>query len=420
MTEPLQIAVDLGAGSGRVFLGGLGAGELLLEEVRRFHYPFRESLGHLRWDFPHILAEIKAGLRDAGERARALGRPVRSLGVDGWAIDYGLIDAAGQLIEDPVAYRDDRTRDVMDQVFARVPRAEIFARTGIQFLEFNTIYQLFAHAKAGLPAHASHLLLFPDLVHFFLCGRVVTEYTNATTTQLVSAAHGGWDLEILERLGLPALLFTAIVPAGTDLGPLRPEVAEEVGLAGAHVVVPATHDTGSAVVGAPLEDGWAYISSGTWSLVGIERSAPLLDPEVARHNFSNEGGAFGTTRLLKNVMGLWILESCRQEWQARGLEVPIETLVHEAAQAPTTASASSSPTTRASSTRRACWQQSPPSSPRRDRRCRPTRRASPGSSWTRWPSAMPRSSGRWRPSAGAASRVCRSSAGGAGTSTSTR
>jgi rhamnulokinase len=316
-----------------VFLGGLGAGELLLEEVRRFHYPFRESSGHLRWDFSLILSEIKAGIREAGQRARARGRPVRSLGVDGWAIDYGLIDAAGQLIEDPVAYRDDRTRGVMDQVFARVPRAEIFARTGIQFLVFNTIYQLFAHAAEGLPARASHLLLFPDLVHYFLCGRMVTEYTNATTTQLVSAAHGGWDLELLGRLGIPSALFTAIVPAGTDLGPLLPEVAEEVGLAEAHVVVPATHDTGSAVVGAPLEEGWAYISSGTWSLVGIERSAPLLDPEVARHNISNEGGAFGTTRLLKNVMGLWILESCRQEWRARGLEVAIDTLVHEAAHA---------------------------------------------------------------------------------------
>ena len=331
MAEPLQIAVDLGAGSGRVFLGALGPGEMRLEEVRRFHYPARESSGHLRWDFLRILTEIKAGLREAGERARALGRPVRSLGVDGWATDYGLIDAAGQLLEDPVAYRDERTRGAIEQVLARVPRAEIFARTGIQFLVFNTIYQLYAHQAAGLPSRASRLLLFPDLVHFFLCGRAVTEYTNATTTQLVNAGRGDWDLEILERLGLPASLFTAIVPAGTDLGPLLPEVAEETALAEAHVVVPATHDTGSAIAGAPLEEGWAYISSGTWSLVGVERTSPLIDPEVGRHNFSNEGGAFGTTRLLKNVMGLWILESCRKEWQAQGLEAGIEALVREAA-----------------------------------------------------------------------------------------
>ena len=329
MAEPLQIAVDLGAGSGRVFLAGMGADELLLEEVRRFHYPARESLGHLRWDFPRILALIKAGVREAGERARVLGRPVRSLGVDGWATDYGLIDAAGQLLEGPVAYRDQRTQGVMDQVFKRVPRAEIFARTGIQFLDFNTIYQLFAHAASGLPSRAARLLLFPDLVHFFLCGRAVTEYTNATTTQLVNASRGDWDEEMLERLGLPRTLLAEIVPAGTDLGPLRPEVAGELALPGVRVVAPATHDTGSAVVGAPLEEGWAYISSGTWSLVGVERSRPLIDAEVARHNFSNEGGAFGTTRLLKNVMGLWILESCRQEWQARGLEVGFDRLLRE-------------------------------------------------------------------------------------------
>ena len=330
MTEPLQIAVDLGAGSGRVFLGGLGAGELLLEEVRRFHYPARESNGHLRWDFAGILADIKAGVREAGERARVLRRPVRSLGVDGWATDYGLIDAAGQLVEDPVAYRDARTRGVMDQVFARMPRAEIFARTGIQFLDFNTIYQLFAHTASGLPSRATRLLLFPDLVHFFLCGRAATEYTNATTTQLVGAGRADWDREILARLGLPGPLLTPIVPAGTDLGNLRPEVAEELALGETRVVAPATHDTGSAIVGAPLEPGWAYISSGTWSLVGVERTAPLLGAEVARHNFSNEGGAFGTTRLLKNVMGLWILESCRQEWRALGLETGIDALVREA------------------------------------------------------------------------------------------
>ena len=193
------------------------------------------------------------------------------------------------------------------------------------------IYQLFAHVAAGLPSRASRLLLFPDLVHFSLCGRAVTEYTNATTTQLVNASLRDWDQEILERLGFSSSWLTQIVPAGTDLGPLRPEVADELALAGVRVVAPATHDTGSAVVGAPLEEGWAYISSGTWSLVGIEQASPLINSEVARHNFSNEGGAFGTIRFLKNVMGLWILESCRQEWQARSLEGSIDTLVREAA-----------------------------------------------------------------------------------------
>jgi rhamnulokinase len=311
MAEPLQIAVDLGAGSGRVFLGGVAPGELLLEEVRRFHYPATPSAGHLRWNLPHILREIVAGVREAGERARDRGRPVRSIGVDGWGVDYGLLGADAQLVEDPVCYRDKRTRGVPEEVFSRVPREEVFARTGIQFLEFNTLYQLKAQTDAGLPPAARRLLLIPDLVHFFLSGRAVTEYTNATTTQMLDAKTGTWDLPLLERLALPAHLLTEIVPAGTDLGPLSAQAAAETGLPGVRVVAPATHDTGSAVVGAPLEKGWAYISSGTWSLAGVERTSPLLGADVARHNFSNEGGAFGTIRFLKNVMGLWILESCR-------------------------------------------------------------------------------------------------------------
>ena len=329
MNEPLQIAVDLGAGSGRVFLGGVGTGELLLEEVRRFRYPASLSAGCLRWNFASILEEVKAGARQAGERARAMGRPVRSIGVDGWGVDYGLIDARGKLIEDPVCYRDERTRGVMDAAFARVPREEIFDRTGIQFLEFNTLYQLHALAAAGLPQGATQLLLIPDLVHYCLSGRAVTEYTNATTTQFVSARTGTWDREMVERLGLPGHLFTEIVPAGTDLGPLAPAVASALGLPGVRVVAPATHDTGSAVAGAPLEEGWAYISSGTWSLAGVERASVLIDSEVARHNFSNEGGVFGTIRFLKNVMGLWILESCRREWEQRGHDVSYENLLRE-------------------------------------------------------------------------------------------
>jgi rhamnulokinase len=251
-------------------------------------------------------------------RAQAAGRTVRSVGVDSWAVDYGLLDAGGQLIENPVCYRDGRTRGAMDEVFEVVPREELFARTGIQFLELNTLYQLRAHAREGFPVDAARLLLIPDLINFFLTGRAACEYTNATTTQLVGARTGGWDFELIERLGLPRRLLPEIVPAGTDLGALAPAFADELGLGGVRVVAPATHDTGSAVAGAPLADGWAYISSGTWSLVGVERAGPLLSAEVARHNFTNEGGAFGTVRFLKNVMGLWLFESCRAEWAARG------------------------------------------------------------------------------------------------------
>jgi rhamnulokinase len=327
----LYIAVDLGAGSGRVFLAGFAPGELLLEEVRRFQYPPVHRDGRLRWDLPGIFAEIKAGLRAAGERARQLNRPVHSLGVDSWAVDYGLIDADGHLIEDPVCYRDPRTQDAMARVLAAVPREEIYARTGIQVLNLNTLYQLEAHVREGLPGGAAKLLLIPDLIHFLLTGRAVAEYTNATTTQLVNAATGAWDDRLIERLKLPTALFPEIVPAGASLGPLKPELAEELDLGGVQVIAPATHDTGSAVAGAPLEAGWAYISSGTWSLVGVELDAPQINDETARENFTNEGGAFGAIRFLKNVMGLWLLESCRREWQARGIAVEYDALLGQVA-----------------------------------------------------------------------------------------
>ncbi len=327
MSDSLYIAVDLGAGSGRVFLCGVAEGELLLEEVRRFRYPPREEGGRLRWPFADILGEIKAGLKEAGGRARELGREVRSIGVDSWAVDYGLSDDDGKLLEDPVCYRDARTRGMLEEVFRVVPRGELFGRTGVQFLELNTLYQLYAHAREGFPDEARRLLLIPDLVNFMLAGRAACEYTNATTTQLVGALSGVWDDELIERLGLPRHLLAEIVPAGTDIGPLAPEVVEESGLEGVRVVAPATHDTGSAVAGAPLQEGWAYISSGTWSLVGVESDGPLISSEVARHNFTNEGGAFGTVRFLKNVMGLWLFESCRAEWAARGVGVEYEELL---------------------------------------------------------------------------------------------
>lgn len=327
MNDSLYIAVDLGAGSGRVFVAGVGPGELLLEEVRRFKYPPREEGGRLRWPFAEILEEIKSALRDAGARARQLGRGVRSVGVDSWAVDYGLVDAGGRLIENPVCYRDARTRGMLDEVFEVVPRAELFERTGVQFLELNTLYQLRAHAREGFPEEVARLLLIPDLINFMLTNRAACEYTNATTTQLVGAQTGEWDTELIERLGLPGHLLAEIVPAGTDLGALAPGADEELGLEGVRVVAPATHDTGSAVAGAPLAEGWAYISSGTWSLVGVERTEPLVSAEVARHNFTNEGGAFGTVRFLKNVMGLWVFESCRAEWAARGVGVEYEELL---------------------------------------------------------------------------------------------
>ena len=326
MAGPLYIAVDLGAGSGRVFLAGVDPGEFLLEEINRFQYPPAEKEGNLRWNFGHIFAEIKSGLKAAGERARNLGREIKSVAIDSWGVDYGLLGADGKLLADPVCYRDDRTRGAMAQVFARVPRSEIFEKTGIQFQSFNTLYQLQSEEKRG---EAADLLLLPDLLNYILTGKKAAEYTNATTTQFLNTATGDWDREMLERLGLPTGILQEIVPAGTNLGPLKSEIAKELGLESIHVIAPATHDTGSAVAGAPLVEDSAYISSGTWSLIGIELENALINDEVAKQNFTNEGGVYGTVRFLKNVMGLWLLESCRREWKAAGIDVEYETLLAE-------------------------------------------------------------------------------------------
>jgi rhamnulokinase len=326
----LYIAVDLGAGSGRVFLTGAAQGELLLEEVRRFYYPPAQRDGYLRWNFAQIFDDIKTGAHAAGERARALGGAIKSIGIDGWGVDYGIIDPAGNLFDDPICYRDARTEGVFESVFAQISRAEIYQRTGIQLLEFNTLFQLYAHARAGLPETA-RLLQIPDLINFFLSGKVVSEYTNATTTQLIDARTGVWDGELIGRLNLRRNLFAEIVPAGANLGPLKSSIAAELELDDVDVVAPATHDTGSAVAGTPLAEGWAYISSGTWSLVGVERNDVLINEEVARHNFTNEGGAFGTIRFLKNVMGLWILESCRREWKEKGVDADYDRLLGDVA-----------------------------------------------------------------------------------------
>ena len=325
MTSPLCISVDLGAGSGRVFLVGFETDRLFLEEIHRFQYPPNQADGHLRWDFAYIFDHIKLGLRLAGGRARELKRPVYSLGIDSWAVDYGLVDSKGELIADPVCYRDSRTKGMTERVFTKVPRSMIFEKTGIQFLEFNTLFQLYSEPDRF--DNAAKMLLLPDLVNFFLTGKAVAEYTNATTTQMVNARSRDWDVDLLTNLGLSIGPLPKIVPAGTDLGLIKSELGREVGLLETRVIAPATHDTGSAVAAAPLAEGWAYISSGTWSLIGVERPDVLVNSDVARHNFTNEGGVFGTIRFLKNVMGLWIFESCRREWEKIGLDVSYEKIL---------------------------------------------------------------------------------------------
>lgn len=330
MENNLYIAVDLGAGSGRVFLVGFDVGELFFEEITRFSYPPQFENGCLRWNFKRIFDEIKKGLKQAGERAKRLGREIYSIGVDSWAVDYGLLDADGNLTANPVCYRDARTNGAMEKVFAKVSRDEIYAKTGIQFLNFNTLFQLYS--ENGALEKSEKFLLLPDLINYHLTGKSFAEYTNATTTQFLNAETQSWDAEILEKLNLPPEILPEIIRAGTDLGFLKTEIAEELNLENVRVVAPATHDTASAIIGAPLEKNQAFISSGTWSLVGVERGEVLINEDAARENFTNEGGAYGTIRFLKNVMGLWIFESCRREWKERGIDANYEILLREAAE----------------------------------------------------------------------------------------
>jgi rhamnulokinase len=358
---PHYVAIDLGAGSGRALVGsinsisssggvgsfstgGLGAREragagrrIDLKEVHRFRYEPRYDRGHLRWDSAALLNGLSDGIRNAHAIATTRGAAITSIGVDSWGVDYGLLDADGRLLQDPICYRDARTERVPEQVFARVSRHDLYARTGIQFLQLNTLYQLVANVRDGLPADAAHLLLIPDLCHHFLSGTIACERTNASTTQLLDARTGEWDDSLFEALNLSRArdLMPPLIDAGCHLGTLTPARAAALGVPDRiRIVAPATHDTASAVIGTPLEANWAFVSSGTWSLIGVERQAPLLAPAVADANFTNERGAFGTVRFLKNVMGLWLLESCRKEWAAAGFTEDVSTLLKRVAAVP--------------------------------------------------------------------------------------
>jgi rhamnulokinase len=318
-------AVDLGAESGRVMLARFDGRNLDLEEVHRFPNRPVTLHGHRFWNMLSLWDETLAGLRKAHQVAGSLD----SIGVDTWGVDYGLVDARGFLLGNPFQYRDHRTDDMMEQVFALVPRDVLYARTGIQFLPFNTIFQLYAHQRMqpGELARAHRMLMIPDLLHNWLCGSLVTERTNATTTQCWDPLAGEWTRDLLEQLAIPTQMLPQVVEPGTSLGEVLPGLRGDLGVA--RVVAPATHDTGSAVVATPvqLSDGWGYISSGTWSLVGVELQQPIMTPTALAGNFTNEGGIFGTTRFLKNVMGLWLLQECQRRWARDGRVIDYDTLL---------------------------------------------------------------------------------------------
>jgi rhamnulokinase len=242
------------------------------------------------------------------------------IGVDAWGVDYALLGEKGELLQNPYHYRDARTAGVMGEVFRKVPTEEIYRATGIQFMPINTLYQLFAAAREtpSLLKAARQLITIPDLFHYWLTGNAVCEFTNATTTQLVNPATRTWARELMERLELPTHLWGEVVEPGTLLGKLLPGIARDRALGETAVIAPAAHDTGSAVAAISAREGTAFLSSGTWSLLGTEVDQPVITLEALRLNFTNEGGVCGTTRLLKNVMGLWMLQRCRQAWSAQG------------------------------------------------------------------------------------------------------
>jgi rhamnulokinase len=312
-TKP-YLAFDFGAESGRALLAHLQSGILTTEVLHRFPNEPIACGGSLRWDVGRLWLEVRRALARVGEVELA------GIGVDAWGVDYALLGERGELLENPYHYRDRRTEGVMDEVLRKISKEEIYHATGIQFMPINTLYQLFA-ARREAPkviAAAKRLLTIPDLFNYWLTGNAVCEFTIATTTQMVDPMKRTWAAGLMQRLQLPTDLPAPIVEPGSILGTLLPDIAGQTSLVGTTVIAPACHDTGSAVAAISARDGTAFLSSGTWSLLGTELDSPVITPDALRLNFTNEGGVNGTTRLLKNVMGLWMVQGCRQCWMAQG------------------------------------------------------------------------------------------------------
>jgi rhamnulokinase len=337
MSDKVYLAIDLGAESGRVMAGIWDGRKLRLEEVHRFSNGAVVLGESMRWDVLRLWAEIQNGLTLAGKK---FGRKIVSIGADTWGVDFVLLNQQEEMLGQPYHYRDARTRGVMGKAFKKVPRAEIFAQSGLQFMEFNSLYQLLAwQADSPEILDAAETLLFmPDFIHWCLCGAKKAEFTIASTSQFVHPTQRNWSLPLLKRLGLPTHFLPEIVMPGAKLGAMRKPLAERSGLTGVKVVAPAAHDTASAIAGAPTSNtgkaNWAYISSGTWSLMGVEAKKAVLTPRALELNMTNEGGIDGTYRLLKNIMGLWLVQQCKRSFEAAGQNHTYGELVQLAARAP--------------------------------------------------------------------------------------
>lgn len=320
------LAFDYGASSGRAILGEFDGSKLTLKETHRFSNDPVLLNGTFTWDFLRLFHEMKQGIIKS---ALADGKDISSIGVDTWGVDFGLLTKNGELLGNPVHYRDSRTDGMIEEACKIIPQREIYAETGIAFQKFNSLYQLLAlkRSKSVMLENAATLLFMPDLFNFYLTGQKVCEYTITSTSQLYNPVKGQWAYEMLEKLGIRTDILPEVVPAGTKLGGLTNEICEELGVASIPVIAVAGHDTASAVVSVPFtEEGGAYLSSGTWSLLGVELDKPIINDNALRLNYTNEGGINNNVRFLKNIMGLWINQECKRHWEKIGEHISFDEL----------------------------------------------------------------------------------------------
>ncbi len=319
--ERWYIAVDLGAESGRVMRGTVTPEKLELTECHRFaNGPVEGKDGSLRWDFDSLFGQIRQGIRKAV--AECPGK-ISGIAVGSWGVDFGLIGADGKLLENPYHYRDSRTNGMMEEAFQTISREDIYMNTGLQFMQLNTIFQLFSQCRRHpeVVKKAKRLIFTADLVAYHLCGRAYGEYTLASTSQLMDMKNGRWSKEIFDKLKLPMEIMPDVVKPGTLAGNLKPELVKEFGCDAIPVIAVGSHDTASAVAAVPAQgENWGYLSSGTWSLMGVEIPRAIITDKTLEYNFTNEGGVANTIRLLKNIMGLWLVQECRRQWQREGTD----------------------------------------------------------------------------------------------------
>ncbi|NSW89656.1 MAG: rhamnulokinase [Firmicutes bacterium] len=312
------LAFDYGASSGRAILGQYDGERVTLDEVHRFSNDPVMVNETLYWDVLRLFHEMKTGILRCVHRGD---RDISGIGVDTWGVDFGLLDASGGLLGNPVHYRDDRTEGMIEEACKIVPKREIYEETGIQFMKFNTLYQLLSMKLGNSPIleKSKTMLLMPDLFNYFLTGEKISEYTIASTTQMMNPRTGNWAKSLIDKLGIPGDILTDIIDAGTVIGKVNKNIKDELNVQDVPVIAVAGHDTGSAVVSVPAAEGkFAYLSSGTWSLLGVELPAPMINETTFSLDYTNEGGYNRTTRLLKNIMGLWILQECKRTWDKAG------------------------------------------------------------------------------------------------------